>query len=328
MAMVSNGVHGVGKSTNLCQAAYWLLDNGVEVGVAARDALRAGAVEQLRTHVQRLSASFPGRQAVREGPGGRGVRRDPAGEQGRHRRGARGHRGEDAGQPAADARARGARVRQRAGHASRSWSARRSSATTRSTAINRSINQSPCMSTGRTRSCSHGRPSGWTAPTAQLLLSVSGSSRASSSRRSFLSVCRLSQAGVASRRPLRGSARAPPPAPAAPQQLCPIHETHLRAHALRPPRVLRERRLRQGPVVPPDGDRGRAASLQLLAPRCDARRGAAVRPLVGAPQSARPAGPARGRRPRRRPRWSSSRPGRRRPRGGSPPAPARRGTRS
>ena len=53
------GVHGVGKSTNLCQAAYWLLDNGVEVGVAARDALRASAVEQLRTHVQRLSASFP-----------------------------------------------------------------------------------------------------------------------------------------------------------------------------------------------------------------------------------------------------------------------------
>ena len=70
MAMVSNGVHGVGKSTNLCQAAYWLLDNGVEVGVAARDALRASAVEQLRTHVQRLSASFPDVKRYERGPAG------------------------------------------------------------------------------------------------------------------------------------------------------------------------------------------------------------------------------------------------------------------
>ncbi len=70
MAMVSNGVHGVGKSTNLCQAAYWLRDNGVEVGVAARDALRAGAVEQLRTHVQRLSASFPDVKRYERGPAG------------------------------------------------------------------------------------------------------------------------------------------------------------------------------------------------------------------------------------------------------------------
>ena len=90
---------------------------------------RGGAAAHARAAAVRV---LPGRQAVREGPGGRGVRRDPAGEQGRHRRGARGHRGEDAGQPAADARARGARVRQRAGHASRSWSARRPSATTRS----------------------------------------------------------------------------------------------------------------------------------------------------------------------------------------------------
>ena len=74
MAMVSNGVHGVGKSTNLCQAAYWLLDNGVEVGVAARDALRAGAVEQLRTHVQRLSASFPDVKLYEKG-----YEKDPAG---------------------------------------------------------------------------------------------------------------------------------------------------------------------------------------------------------------------------------------------------------
>ena len=74
MAMVSIGVHGVGKSTNLCQAAYWLLDNGVEVGVAARDALRAGAVEQLRTHVQRLSASFPDVKLYEKG-----YEKDPAG---------------------------------------------------------------------------------------------------------------------------------------------------------------------------------------------------------------------------------------------------------
>ena len=68
------GVHGVGKSTNLCQVAYWLLDNGVEVGVAARDALRAGAVEQLRTHVQRLSASFPDVKLYEKG-----YEKDPAG---------------------------------------------------------------------------------------------------------------------------------------------------------------------------------------------------------------------------------------------------------
>ena len=325
--MVSNGVHGVGKSTNLCQAAYWLLDNGVEVGVAARDALRASAVEQLRTHVQRLSASFPDVKRYERGPAG--VASDAI--QQASRDGIDVVLVDTAGrtqdnQPLMRALAELVYVNAPDTlHALGRRGARRQRR-------DQSINESPCMSTGRTRSCSHGRPSGWTAPTAQLLLSVSGSSRASSSRRSFLSVCRLSQAGVASRRPLRGSARAPASssaaAAAAPQQLCPIHETHLRAHALRPPRVLRERRLRQGPVVPPDGDRGRAASLQLLAPRCDARRGAAVRPLVGAPQSARPAGPARGRRPRRRPRWPSSRPGRRRPRGGSPPAPARRGTRS
>ena len=68
------GVNGVGKSTNLSKVAYWLLDNGVKVGVAACDTFRAGAVEQLRTHVQRLSASFPDVKRYEKG-----YERDPAG---------------------------------------------------------------------------------------------------------------------------------------------------------------------------------------------------------------------------------------------------------
>ena len=68
------GVNGVGKSTNLSKVAYWLLDNDIKVGVAACDTFRAGAVEQLRTHVQRLSASFPGIKLYEKG-----YEKDPAG---------------------------------------------------------------------------------------------------------------------------------------------------------------------------------------------------------------------------------------------------------
>lgn len=48
------GVNGVGKSTNLSKVAYWLLQNKHKVMIAACDTFRAGAVEQLRTHCQRL----------------------------------------------------------------------------------------------------------------------------------------------------------------------------------------------------------------------------------------------------------------------------------
>lgn len=48
------GVNGVGKSTNLAKIAYWLLQHGISVIIAACDTFRAGAVEQLKTHCARL----------------------------------------------------------------------------------------------------------------------------------------------------------------------------------------------------------------------------------------------------------------------------------
>ncbi|XP_049874961.1 signal recognition particle receptor subunit alpha [Pectinophora gossypiella] len=53
------GVNGVGKSTNLAKICFWLVENGLSVLVAACDTFRAGAVEQLRTHVRRLNALHP-----------------------------------------------------------------------------------------------------------------------------------------------------------------------------------------------------------------------------------------------------------------------------
>jgi signal recognition particle receptor subunit alpha len=50
------GVNGVGKSTNLAKIANWLIVNGVKVMVIACDTFRAGAIEQLRTHVTALKA--------------------------------------------------------------------------------------------------------------------------------------------------------------------------------------------------------------------------------------------------------------------------------
>jgi signal recognition particle receptor subunit alpha len=49
------GVNGVGKSTNLAKVAYWLVQNGAKVMIAACDTFRSGAVEQLKTHCARLS---------------------------------------------------------------------------------------------------------------------------------------------------------------------------------------------------------------------------------------------------------------------------------
>jgi signal recognition particle receptor subunit alpha len=48
------GVNGVGKSTSLAKICFFLLNNGCKVMIAACDTFRAGAVEQLRTHVRCL----------------------------------------------------------------------------------------------------------------------------------------------------------------------------------------------------------------------------------------------------------------------------------
>lgn len=48
------GVNGVGKSTSLAKTCYYLLNHGHKVMIAACDTFRAGAVEQLRTHVKCL----------------------------------------------------------------------------------------------------------------------------------------------------------------------------------------------------------------------------------------------------------------------------------
>ncbi|OCT72375.1 signal recognition particle receptor subunit alpha [Xenopus laevis] len=53
------GVNGVGKSTNLAKISFWLMENGFSVLIAACDTFRAGAVEQLRTHTQRLNSVHP-----------------------------------------------------------------------------------------------------------------------------------------------------------------------------------------------------------------------------------------------------------------------------
>ena len=86
------GVNGVGKSTNLAkvphlsassafflstavlpppspshhQVAFWLMENGLRVLIAACDTFRSGAVEQLRTHTRHLAALHPPEEE--EGP--------------------------------------------------------------------------------------------------------------------------------------------------------------------------------------------------------------------------------------------------------------------
>ncbi|KAL1283671.1 Signal recognition particle receptor subunit alpha -like protein [Trichinella pseudospiralis] len=59
-SIVFCGVNGVGKSTNLAKVAFWLNENGFRVLIAACDTFRAGAVEQLRTHVRYLDELHPG----------------------------------------------------------------------------------------------------------------------------------------------------------------------------------------------------------------------------------------------------------------------------
>lgn len=51
------GVNGVGKSTSLAKIACWLIQNKLKVYIAACDTFRAGAIEQLKVHVNRFKAS-------------------------------------------------------------------------------------------------------------------------------------------------------------------------------------------------------------------------------------------------------------------------------
>ncbi|CAF2754714.1 unnamed protein product [Rotaria sp. Silwood2] len=52
------GVNGVGKSTNLAKVTYWLSGNDLRVLIAGCDTFRAGAIEQLLTHVRHLNNIF------------------------------------------------------------------------------------------------------------------------------------------------------------------------------------------------------------------------------------------------------------------------------
>jgi signal recognition particle receptor subunit alpha len=45
------------------QICFWLLENKLRVMIAACDTFRAGAVEQLRTHVRKLNSLHPPEQA-------------------------------------------------------------------------------------------------------------------------------------------------------------------------------------------------------------------------------------------------------------------------
>lgn len=60
------GVNGVGKSTNLSKICFWALQKQFRVLIAACDTFRAGAVEQLRTHVKNLSTLSSGKVSLYE----------------------------------------------------------------------------------------------------------------------------------------------------------------------------------------------------------------------------------------------------------------------
>jgi signal recognition particle receptor subunit alpha len=56
--VVMVGVNGVGKSTSLSKICYFLLSKGLEVGIAACDTFRSGAIEQLKTHAIALGVKL------------------------------------------------------------------------------------------------------------------------------------------------------------------------------------------------------------------------------------------------------------------------------
>jgi fused signal recognition particle receptor len=57
------GVNGTGKTTTIARIADWLQKNGKSVVMAASDTFRAGAIEQLEVHAQRLGCKFIKHQA-------------------------------------------------------------------------------------------------------------------------------------------------------------------------------------------------------------------------------------------------------------------------
>ena len=57
------GVNGTGKTTTIARIADWLQKNGKSVVLAASDTFRAGAIEQLEVHAERLGCKFIKHQA-------------------------------------------------------------------------------------------------------------------------------------------------------------------------------------------------------------------------------------------------------------------------
>ena len=57
------GVNGTGKTTTIAKIVDWLQQNGKSVVLAASDTFRAGAIEQLELHAQRLGCKFIKHQA-------------------------------------------------------------------------------------------------------------------------------------------------------------------------------------------------------------------------------------------------------------------------
>ena len=57
------GVNGTGKTTTIARITDWLQQNGKSVVMAASDTFRAGAIEQLELHAERLGCKFIKHQA-------------------------------------------------------------------------------------------------------------------------------------------------------------------------------------------------------------------------------------------------------------------------
>ena len=57
------GVNGTGKTTTIARITDWLKQNGKSVVLAASDTFRAGAIEQLELHAERLGCKFIKHQA-------------------------------------------------------------------------------------------------------------------------------------------------------------------------------------------------------------------------------------------------------------------------
>ena len=57
------GVNGTGKTTTIARLAHWLQGQGRSVVLAAADTFRAGAIEQLEVHANKLGCKFIAHQA-------------------------------------------------------------------------------------------------------------------------------------------------------------------------------------------------------------------------------------------------------------------------